>query len=162
MKINLKYIFYVLYGFFAFFVITLGVTFAFATTGFTMFSFSENQEIEKSELFTLINEWRKENGYSEYQEHPFACLLAEERLPQVTKNWSHNGFLDSVSEIRTKFPETEDSVFGENLAKDSLYEQKTIDAWITSPSHLKNLEYDAPYSCIATDGNYVVHIFYKP
>jgi hypothetical protein len=92
MKIDFKYIFYGLFALAFSFI----MAFVFSNPPVAV----ENPKIEKSELFTLINEWRKENGYSEYQEHPFACLLAEERLPQVTKNWSHSGFLDSVSEIR--------------------------------------------------------------
>jgi len=154
MKIDFKYIFYGLFALAFSFI----MAFVFSNPPVAV----ENPKIEKSELFTLINEWRKENGYSEYQEHPFACLLAEERLPQVTKNWSHSGFLDSVSEIQTKFPETEDSVFGENLAQNSLNEKEILNKWLFSVPHRENLEYDAPYSCIATDGNYVVHIFYKP
>jgi hypothetical protein len=114
------------------------------------------KEIEKEKLWSLVQEWRVENQKTKYVENSRLCRYAKTRLDQLKTDYSHRLFL---KEVRNYFP-TED--VAENISEGYLNEKMILNAWLSSASHEANLKKDYTYSCIATDGNYVVHLFMNP
>lgn len=114
------------------------------------------REISKEKLWNEVNDWRREQGLSEYVENDSLCRYASIRLYQIQKENNHNYFL---KEVRSYFPSGEIS---ENLANDFDNESEILESWLNSPSHRENLKKNYIYSCIATDGHYVVHLFMNP
>lgn len=108
--------------------------------------------IQKYELWQTVQNWRHEQGLSVFQESEFLCNVAEIRLQETSIDWSHNG-------LSAKRFCPNGCTIGENLAKGYYQEQRVLDSWINSPSHLAVLQRSFTHSCIATDGNYVVQIF---
>lgn len=114
------------------------------------------REISKEKLWNEVNTWRREQGLSEYVENESLCNIASRRLEDIKKDWSHNDFVPRVHENGIY------GEYGENLANDFDTESKMLEAWLNSPSHRENLKKNYIYSCIATDGHYVVHLFMNP
>lgn len=108
--------------------------------------------IEKSSVWDLVQRWRADNGLPMYQQNDRVCEIAQQRLNEVKTNWSHDGFRWE------RFCPNGDCLLSENLARKFSTEQSVLDGWLSSSSHRANLQKDYQYACIATDGNYVVHI----
>lgn len=110
--------------------------------------------LSSDKLFQLVNEWRAQNGYQAFIYSDFAESIAIRRLPEVKKDWSHNGF---------SYEKYCDSCYlGENLSRGYLTEPEILNAWLNSPSHRENLELPFSHSAIVCDNteeNYCVHIF---
>lgn len=113
--------------------------------------------ISKEKLWNEVNTWRTNNDLPTYKEDPYLCEIAEKRLTtiQATGLDNHQGMKKMIDNNELK-PYI---FFGENLASNFFVEKDIISGWQNSPLHLKNLKEVAPYSCIATDGNYVVQLF---
>lgn len=118
---------------------------------------SPEYNVSQEKLWNIVQEWRKNNNQNVYIENEVVCKIADERLIETKKEWSHRKFLEDRDERYAKYPQY--ITFGENLAKGYSDEEEILKGWINSPTHLENLEKDYKYSCIRTDGNYVVHIF---
>lgn len=110
---------------------------------------------DANKLFQIVNEWRTENGYQPYLIDQRLCDIADIRLAQTSRNWSHDEFIPTID----RYFQGNYSEKSENLARDFYDEQSTLKAWLNSPTHKENLDKDYQYSCIALDGNYVVQIF---
>lgn len=117
--------------------------------------FFRTAPLSADKLFNLVNEWRIKNGYASYTKSESLCELANERLPEVRVNWNHDGFFARTTQ-NSNLPKGD---YGENLAKFTRTEEFTLAAWIQSPEHYKNLTKPFTYSCIETDGKYVVEEF---
>ena len=103
-------------------------------------------------VWELVNEWRVLETYKSYKESELACSVANIRLKEVKKKFSHQGFLAS------RF--CSGCTLGENLAKDFGTSRSYVQGWLASPSHRKNLEDPRfTHSCIKCENNYCVHIF---
>ena len=109
--------------------------------------------LDANKLFELSNEWRISQGLKPYIKLELLCDSAKIRNIEVQTNWSHEGF--SAEKICGKGW----CQVGENLAKDLGSEKNTFSAWLTSSTHLENLEYNFKYSCVSTSGEYAVQHF---
>jgi uncharacterized protein YkwD len=109
---------------------------------------------DADQMFSLVQEWRKNNGLTEYSTSALSCQIAQTRLDEVKDNFSHDGF------DANRFCTT-NCLLGENLADNLLKidNPTTLDLWTKSPLHLAELQKNYPYSCIKTDGRYIVQIF---
>lgn len=111
--------------------------------------------INKYVLWSLIQNWRIENNLQPYIENQIVCEIAEIRLKDVARNFSHDGFKETA--VRYSY-----TAMGENLARKHRDEDGVLKGWLVSPKHLENLNESYTSSCLATDGNHVVHIFMTP
>lgn len=106
-------------------------------------------------LFSLIQEWKmKEDGYT-YKHSDFLCSIAEKRLEETEKNWTHKGF------EADRFCDNE-CTLGENLGREYNIEEEMLSAWLNSPLHKKNLDSNYTHSCIKCNlkkDHYCVQIF---
>lgn len=86
------------------------------------------------------------------------CPLAEIRLAEIQKDFSHTDFYSrSDNQIFVYCPTC--SSIGENLAKDFLNEKQLIDSWIKSPlDHVKNISLPNTDVCIKFQNGYAVLI----
>lgn len=106
----------------------------------------------EDKLWSLVNDWQTSQGWKPYIKDQRLCDLADIRLEETSKDWSHNGF----------FAHSKDFVninLGENLARDYITEETTLKAWLKSPSHKKNLTSPYTYSCIQCEGDRCVQLF---
>ena len=98
-----------------------------------------------SELWTLVNDYREQEGLTKLDTNHTLCEFANTRAKEIMSDWSHDGWKED-KKYRKLF-----SSSGENLAKWSETEnvgQAILGAWINSPTHKKILRGDYEYGCI--------------
>jgi len=76
------------------------------------------------------------------------CDYSAFRLEQIKRDWSHDGFRKMNKYI---YEYTHAKTGGENLGRDFISEQDTLNAWLNSPTHLENLTKPFTHSCIKAD-----------
>lgn len=106
-----------------------------------------------SPMGNLINEYRPVVEYEPM------CAIAEYRLEQIQKDFSHTGFRELEPLLKPL------GVWYENLAvegTDIRGVEGVFDAWKKSPTHNKNLLSDMEYVCIRHKNGYWVMIGWKP
>lgn len=106
----------------------------------------------QSKLWQLINDYQIKNGWQPYIESSNLCNLADKRLIETSTDWSHNGFYIHAKDF-------DNLNLGENLAKGYGTERLTLESWINSPTHKKNLTDPYRYSCLRCDKDRCVEIF---
>lgn len=109
-------------------------------------------ELNEQILFELIQDWRINQKLPPYIYSEKLCNFAKLRLKEIEVEFSHQGYYDHRKEINA-------ISLGENLAENQPSEQHTLDMWVASPSHLKNLTTPFVYTCIKTEGQKAVQIF---
>lgn len=109
--------------------------------------------IDDNNLWLSLQEWRLKRGLNPYAKSDVLCKFAQTRVKQIKINYSHKGFFSLHD---TQYPAWS---LGENIANNWRDSTEMIRAWESSPEHLKNLQADYKYSCVATDGTYAVQIF---
>ena len=110
--------------------------------------------LNKEEIWSLIQQWRQEQGYAQYAESERVCEVASIRLREVQQQFDHSKFRAN------RFCEDgEICKIAENLAKGQSSAEEVVNAWLASPVHAINLNGSFRESCIKTDGYHVVHIF---
>lgn len=109
-------------------------------------------DISEDKLWGLVQEWRTQENLATYEQSIETCRIADQRLIETKVNWSHDGF-----EAKRFCPQG--CTLSENIARGFSNEQDILDSWLKSASHSANLKMNLPYSCIKSDGEYVVHIF---
>lgn len=107
--------------------------------------------IRENTIFGLVQGFRVNNLMNPYVKSELLCNIAQTRLKDVEKKFSHEGFRAD------RF--CKDCFMGENIAENYTDEQVLLDAWLNSASHSANLHAPFSKSCIKTDGNKVVQIF---
>lgn len=108
--------------------------------------------LDKGVLWEIIQNWRVENDLPEYTETEFTCNIADTRLKEVLINFSHDGF------SAKRFCNS-DCGIGENLVQNIGNEAQSLQAWLNSPEHLKNLKANYTHSCLRVYQDTAVHIF---
>lgn len=107
--------------------------------------------LDQDKLWEAVQDWRVKNNLKPYIKDEYLCILARMRLPEIEKDWSHNGaFKRTPSNYK---------VLGENLARGFFDEKETLNAWLASASHAANLRFNFTHSCIQTDKTYAVQMF---
>jgi uncharacterized protein YkwD len=113
---------------------------------------SPSPAIASDSMWEVVQNWRTENGLSPYQVSSRLCDIAQQRLGEIKQNWSHDGFQWQ------RFCPEETCTLSENLARKYSSEENVLKGWLRSPAHAENLYKPYTFSCIVTDGNYIVHI----
>lgn len=109
--------------------------------------------LDSDKLWSLVQNWRIKNNLQPYTKDQRLCDIANKRLAEIPNDWSHNGFYKYIY----NYPKN--TYFGENLARGYTVEDTTLQDWLFSPEHRKNLNYNFRYSCIETQGTYAVQEF---
>lgn len=117
--------------------------------------FSESHPLNADKLWTVVQNWRTKNHLPLFKKDLYLCSIAVERMSQIKKDFSHDGF------NKLDFSKTSYRELGENLSQVGKTEEATLTAWLNSPGHRENLEKNYNYSCVVTDGSYAVQIFGK-
>lgn len=115
-------------------------------------------KLDEQKLFDLVNEYRGKHQLPILEKSELLCEFAGIRIPQIKKDWSHEGALN-LFEYYEKRGNLQ--YMGENLAKDLDSESSAIRGWIDSLKHKENLDYPYTESCIRCEGTYCVQIFAK-
>lgn len=113
-------------------------------------------ELSQVELWNIINEWRLDHKKEPFRFNSDLCVIAQRRMEEVKKDWSHTGFKSQLPEYTAKLNY---AMLGENLAKNFKSERDTFVGWLKSQEHLANLEANYTDSCVVTSDLYAVQIF---
>lgn len=81
------------------------------------------------------------------------CDLSKVRSMEISKDFSHQGFRDRVSDINYKMV-LHYSNLGENLSWDILSGQEVLFAWLMSPKHKEILDTPYKYGCVSCYNKY--------
>lgn len=103
-------------------------------------------------LFNDVNTWRIKNGYKPFMRSQELCNVAMKRIPEIKIKATHDGIWKYWNNMQFL-------IAGENLAENFIFEEAVLNGWINSPEHYANLIKPYTYSCIETDGQYVVEEF---
>lgn len=108
------------------------------------------RETQEAIVLEEVNRYRVEHDRPPVAPDPASCSIADERLRQVQRDFSHEGFSDAVP----------DGTWGENLARG--YGSEDLDDlvrhWASSKSHRRNLLYDFSNVCVRGERGYWVMI----
>lgn len=106
----------------------------------------------EEKLWSLVNEWKINQGSNPYIKDQRLCNLANVRLEEIRLKNNHDGFWNHTND----FPHKE---LAENLSSDYIFEDKALIGWLNSPPHRKTLEHDYKYSCLKCLGDRCVQLF---
>jgi uncharacterized protein YkwD len=127
---------------------------------------TENEKIEIEDLVSLVNEHRKELGFSELQWSNELALIAQEHSQDMSEN-------DYLSHINKAGEDPSDRVFaktdkftfvGENIALGYKSGSSVFSGWLASKVHkdiMENNEFTHHGVGYVEDGNYWTHVFAK-
>lgn len=95
---------------------------------------SQNVQLSGAKIFSLVNDYRRENGLNPIEANTTACSFASERAPFILKDYDSGH--KSLDEIREK-PQYKNSgyAFGELLEKGAFTEEEAVKRWKTSMPH---------------------------
>jgi uncharacterized protein YkwD len=105
----------------------------------------------KSGLLDTINKWRVSQNLNPYTESEFLCKVAEDRLPEIVKEFNH----DKLNYKRW----CDDCYISENIAQGYYTNKETLDGWLASPSHKAALLRNYTHTCFSTNGSESIQIF---
>ena len=101
-------------------------------------------------MFSIIQDWRVSKKLRKYIENKELCKIADIRVEEIQKDFSHNKFLSNYQSFK--------STVGENLSLD-FTEELTLKGWLNSPTHAKALRTNYKYSCVRCLNRACVQIF---
>ena len=116
-------------------------------------SSSAVQQSYESVVWDDIQEYQANLGRPEYVVNEELCELAEKRVIEIQTDWSHNGFLNLEA-----WPVGYEKL-GENLSKEFYLSYEVLPAWLHSPTHKENLDYNFTDSCLVCVDMYCAHEF---
>jgi len=109
--------------------------------------------IKAKVLENLVNKWRVDNGYRAFVQDTELCQYAEERATEIKLDWSHDQF------SADRCAKSSWHRCGENLVRNATTEDWALQAWLNSPTHLRNLKDNYTAMCIACSDNYCAQEF---
>lgn len=131
----------------------------------TTFVSSEDYNETEMEIFSLVNNYRLNNGFSQLKYNYQAKEYTQNHNTyMISKNEiSHDNFAQRSSELSVDINATRVS---ENVGRNFTSAQGIFEAWLASESHLKNIEgdYDETAISVSTsaDGTlYFTQVFIK-
>lgn len=109
-------------------------------------------EMVPEKILADINMYRAKRNMLPMKWDKQLCPFAAIRISEIQTDWSHDKFY-----IHAKEPFCPTcQKYGENLARGFYDEQKAVDAWINSPTHLPQLESPWQNACIKEQNGYAV------
>lgn len=105
-------------------------------------------------LFDLIQRFRYENYLNPYKRSDLLCRIADIRLSEIQKNYSHEKLQETVNNTCSN-----DCSVSENLMKGMASNEDTLKSWLNSTSHSAALRANYTHSCLKCYGLYCVQIF---
>ncbi len=137
------------------FLITLGITLiSFSILGARLENKLKQFEEKKKQrnmssysnegLWSLINNYRKENGKAVLKVDSGLCEYANLRAREIVTDWSHDGFF----QVRHQQYCSSCSYIGENLAREFSTPQEIFNGWLGSPGHKENLDRPFNIGCL--------------
>lgn len=98
-------------------------------------------------LWSLVNKYKVKKGLPELKVSDGICRLAEKRASEVSRDWSHDGFMNTVKIAYSAYcPEC--GKMGENLSRGFTDPQEILTAWINSPTHKEILDSPDTRGCL--------------
>lgn len=113
---------------------------------------SPKVSLDEGVLWSLVQDWRVDQGLQTYTKDQRLCDLASARLPEIKALFEHDGWKEHIAGM-------EYVRIAENISRDYSSESNTLDGWLLSPTHKASLDYPYSYSCIKCDGTYCVQEF---
>ena len=113
----------------------------------------------ETELMRLTNEYRQSNGLASVQFDPIAYTYANEHNDYMIAkgSLSHDNFSSRASSISS---ETQAKEVAENVAKDYLTAESTLEGWVNSAPHRANLEGNFTHMAISVKKTETGSLFY--
>ena len=115
--------------------------------------------INEQELYSKVVDFKATKDLKTPTLDQSLCKIAEMRLGEVSRNWSHDDFIANNMWL---FAVTALPNLSENLAKNQLSAQQVLTEWENSPTHLANLMKTDTGLCIRCANidsiNYCVYI----
>ena len=108
--------------------------------------------INPEELWTTLNLWRIDHGKPAFVESSPACAIADIRIGDIQKNFSHTGLKTRAA----AFPEVK--AVTENIVVHNST-SLAANSWINSTPHRNNLLTHLPFTCLRIQGRYAVQVF---
>lgn len=108
--------------------------------------------VDENLLFRMINKWRVDNKFKPYNKNNIICAVADKRLPEIIKNFSHEDFQKEIQKIKYKS-------MGENLVKGYDNEEDILNSWLNSQEHYENLVKPYTDSCVRCRDIYCIQLF---
>lgn len=85
-------------------------------------------------IFNLVNNYRIQNGLKALSWNPSMCPVSDERAKESSIDWSHNGVWTAFSRNNVHYVYA-----AENLANGYDSDEETVQNWIDSPEHKKDM-----------------------
>ncbi len=104
-------------------------------------------DITAENLWAVVQSWRVDNKLPPYEKNQLLCDIVAQRLPQLEKDYSHDGFIKAITNHTYVW---DMPYLGENLANTVYWSPlDTLNAWLASPDHAEKLHRkNTPYSCM--------------
>lgn len=117
------------------------------------------KKLDADKLWSLIQDWRVENGLQPYIKDQRLCVIAEDRVDDGDNY--HEGFIKKMESNYYNLPE---GVLVSENATGGTSEENMLQRWLNSPTHAETLGKSYNYSCVAVYGTtdpeyYAVQIF---
>lgn len=106
-----------------------------------------NKPLNADELWSLVQEWRTDNGFQPYTKNQSLCRIAGDRTKDSLDY--HKGLFNKYGNYQSVLSENGTQAFSDTEA---------LSLWLNSPNHKKALEQPYKYACIAVAPQYAVHI----
>gem|GEM_PF-5434586 len=120
----------------------------------TSYQTSKPQSLDENKLWSLINEWGKQQGYQPYVKNTYLYDTAGKFL-DFALYWSDNYLSDSLKPYFTI------SSYAWNYSVNRSPEESILNYWISTPSTKKNLTDYYYYSCLRCKDNNCLQLFYN-
>lgn len=114
--------------------------------------------VNTTEVEYLVNQYRIANGKKPLEHSELLCKYARQRAYEIQTVWGHERF-GNVAIVAMNKERKGTTMWGENLAKGYDISQEMVDAWIASPTHKDNLDFDFNESCVSCVGLYCSQLF---
>lgn len=119
-------------------------------------SLASQYDFNEKKLFDLIQRFRFENNLKPYSKSDILCAFAEERLPEIQQNFSHDAFEERIENNSFTFYY---HGLAENLIKENGDEFQTFNGWLHSASHAANLKAPYTHSCVKCNQSTCIQVF---
>jgi uncharacterized protein YkwD len=109
--------------------------------------------INGQELQESVNNYRIKQELPTLPTDQNLCAYAQIRAEEIKTDWSHNQFWANHC-VGTGY-----YACGENLAQGYLTKEQTLEGWVNSPTHLRNIKSNWSATCVKCSDNFCAQEF---